>query len=210
MFYECYKCNKYKTLRKTNIITHLEKKNKCEPYDIINITDLTDSEILEKSLIPKYKKDQEKEYICDTCNKKFKSDRTLAFHQNNSCKLKNKDSYTEVSESNIKNFIKDNNIDTQNNIDIQNNIDTQNNIENNIETNIETNIENQIINNNNNFLNPTFNFNIVGFEEKWKLDHISDSDKKIISFCHFKYTTLLKEILTNFVNLNVFIDKKTD
>jgi len=166
MYFECYRCNKYSTPKKSNIINHLSKKNKCEPYDLIN---LNNNEILEKSLIPKYKKDENKENICNLCNKNFKSYKTLKFHQYNTCKLK---------------------IDKENDIEIKDN-----------------NIETQIINN---FQNPILNMNLIGFEEKWCLDHITDTDKKIISFCHFKYTTLLREILTNFVNLNVFIDKNTD
>lgn len=201
MYFECYRCNKYSTLKKSNIINHLSKKNKCEPYDIINIIDLNNNEILEKSLIPKYKKDESKENICNLCNKNFKSYKTLKFHQYNTCKLKiDKENNIEINNSNIQNLIKDNNIDTQNNINIKNLIK-----DNNIET--QNIIETQIINN---FQNPIFNINLIGFEEKWCLDHITDSDKKIISFCHFKYTTLLREILTNFVNLNVFIDKNTE
>ena len=191
MYYDCFRCNKYTTLKKSNIANHLHKKNKCIPDQIMNIIDLTDNEILEKSLIPKYIKNNNQiiDHKCNLCNKKFKTEKTLFFYSNNNCKLK------DISE--IKNVPEIKKSD-EDNTKIYN-IETQNKIENKIET--------QIINN---FINPTFNFNLIGFDQDWNLDHINESDKKIISFCHFKYTTLLKEILDNYVNLNVFIDKKTE
>jgi hypothetical protein len=102
MYFECFRCNNYTTIRKTNIISHLAKKNKCEPIDIINIVDLSDNEILEKSLVPKYKINEIKEYICNICDKKFKSDRTLKFHRNNTCKKKSdKENNIEINNNSL-------------------------------------------------------------------------------------------------------------
>lgn len=191
MYFECYKCNLYKSSKKSNIINHLSKKNKCDTKNIMDIIDLNDKEILERSLIPKYKVFNN-ENKCNFCNKNFKSDRTLKFHINNSCKLNNVKCDKVIYNTDIINIIENHN---------------ENHNENYIENHNEIHNETHIINN---FINPTFNFNLVGFEQEWKLDHITEPDKKIISFCHFKYTTLLREILTNFVKLNVFIDKKTE
>ena len=43
MYYDFFRCNKYTTVKKSNIANHLRKKNKCTPDQIMNIIDLTDN-----------------------------------------------------------------------------------------------------------------------------------------------------------------------
>jgi hypothetical protein len=204
MYFECYKCILFKTNKKSNIISHLLKKKNCDHYNIFDTIDLSQNEILERSLIPKYKIIEQKKFTCNLCNKNFKSNRTLNIHINKNCKLKNCDG---ESEDNIYSNI-ETNIETNIEINTENN--TQKNSERNTEKNIKINIENKTIIINNNFQNSTFNINIIDFNDEYSIDHISQKDKILILFCHFRYTTLLREILNNYINLNVFIDESSE
>ena len=92
----------------------------------------------------------------------------------------------------------------------------KNNIDKKIEVN---NITNSIINNNcvNNNINNNINIQNLNIEikypisfteEDWNLEKIDERIQKMISINKFAYSNLLKEILKNNMNNNVYIDKE--
>ena len=82
-YFKCYRCNNYKTDRKSNIRTHLLKKNKCNKHP--DVEGFTDIEIYNKSMIRinEISNDillKNKIDICIKCNKVFSTKYYLSRH----------------------------------------------------------------------------------------------------------------------------------
>ena len=97
-------------------------------------------------------------------------------------------------------------------MEFKNNIDEKKeNIKNTLNNNIITNsiINNNCTNNNINIqnLNIEIKYPISFTEEDWNLEKIDDRIQQMISINKYAYSNLLKEILKNNINNNVYIDK---
>jgi hypothetical protein len=100
------------------------------------------------------------------------------------------------------------------NINMNNNSISNSSINNSIDNSTVNNHSNNTNSNNNNNVNIQ-NVNIeikypLSFiDEDWKLEEIDERIQKMISINNFAYSSLLKEILKNNMNHNVYINKNT-
>jgi len=210
--YKCIRCL-YITKKKTDMVKHLQKLKKCE-HKHIDTLNLSNENIIEQSLLPIHRYNNEKKYECKVCMKKYSCTKSLHRHNktctNNEC----------ISDENN---TEDNKVNNHQNINIENieNIENFINIEN-LNLFSTENKNNEInmkeIKEKLSEINPNIsmdninvkNINLVGFDEKWNLSHIQDNLKFLFMFSEYKYTDLLKEILQNLINLNVVLDKYSE
>ena len=85
--FECVRCG-YNTLKKSNILVHLNKKKKC--IKRIESFIYSDEEVMTLSLIRKNNKTN-LENICKYCNKTYTTKRFLMKHMESYCRLSKKD-----------------------------------------------------------------------------------------------------------------------
>ena len=85
--FECVRCG-YNTLKKSNILVHLNKKKKC--IKRIESFIYNDEEVMTLSLIRKNNKTN-LENICKFCNKTYTTKRFLNKHMESYCRLSKKD-----------------------------------------------------------------------------------------------------------------------
>ena len=182
MYYKCKRCD-YKCNMKGDMNKHLLRKKKCDHLTPESMK-YTEEEIINISNEPIYDDDDNKKKCiqCKKCSKLFTLANNMEHHMKTSCKGKKEDEK----------------LNNNNSINIEN-IENVENL---------TNIENIYIENIN--ISPTININLVGFDEKWNIDHIDENLKNTILMCNHKYTELLKETLENILNLNVIIDTNSE
>ena len=179
--YKCARCS-YKCKQLNDMKKHLNIQIKC--IGNYNSYKLNDEDIYKLSLekIKKEKIKKEKKYNCVNCNKNFSTSSNLTKH------------------TKLNNCMKSTIIDTSD--DIKNSPSNPINliIDNSV------NIDNSVINNITN-INIT---NIISFDDLWNTSHIDDCKKLMLLLTNNKFTTTLKNILENEVNLNVLLDKNSD
>ena len=190
-YYECKRCNTFKTKYKQNMITHIDRTRKCPKTAIAY--NYTDEELYNSSLkLIECKSDDsydKEELLCEYYNKYFSRKDNLIKHQK------------KYHQEEINNT--DNN--TNANINAENNTNTNVNSNDNV-----VNSNNTTTTNSNNTVNNiNINNNIVlqPFDDNWNIDHIN---KYIIFLSLKKYTTFLDKILEKYENLNVIIDGDSD
>ncbi len=187
--YICARCD-YKTIRKSNVVKHFDKKKRCE-ITKSEAFEMTEEAQREKSLTPIETEDEPllvenadkkiiqletNQYQCVYCNKcftrRYNANRHIIF-----CKF-NVDRFNE---------------DFQNNVNIQNKVNSDNVLQSNniFINNLQINIQKK------NKLTP--------FDEKWDLSHFSLKDKKDFITRNNVFTLLLEEVLKNDDNLNVIL-----
>jgi hypothetical protein len=205
-YYECKRCNTFKTKYKQNMITHIDRTRKCPKTAVAY--NYTDEELYNSSLkLIECKSDDsydKEELLCEYCKKYFSRKDNLIKHQKR---------YHQEE-------INNENINTNVNTNTENNTNT--NAENNTNTNVNSN--DNVVNSNENVINSNnttnnnsnntvnninINNNIVlqPFDDNWNIDHIN---KYIIFLSLKKYTTFLDKILEKYENLNVIIDGDSD
>jgi len=135
---------------------------------------------------------------CPYCNKDFLNYQKLKNHIIFKCFMdyKNDNNYNKDNKDNNNNEIKIENLENNLNNNIISNSVINNKCKNNINNNV--NIQN---------LNIEIKYPISFIEEDWNLEKIDDRIQKMISINKFAYSNLLKEILKNNINHNVYIDK---
>ena len=214
--YICKNCN-WNTDHLGSMERHLllKNKNKCsninkKDFALYNIDERFVFSIIPHEEIEKYKVDQNKNIknIHLHINELIEKIKFIYLHKIKNCPYCN---------INCKNYQKLKNhvilkcfMDSKNKNNSENNININ---ENNITSSILT-INNNNSNNNSNNTNITIeNINIeikypVSFtEQDWNLEKIDEKRQQIISIHKFAYSSLLKEILKNNINNNVYIDK---
>jgi len=82
-YFKCYRCNNYKTDRKSNVIKHLLKKNKCSKHPDVEF--MSDNDIYNKSIIRINEINKEMLFennsnMCTKCNKVFSTKYYLSKH----------------------------------------------------------------------------------------------------------------------------------
>ena len=187
--YECKRCL-YKCLKKSNMIRHLNRANKCMKIglsymmsdeelfnlSIINVNEKIevtkkDNNILKEEILEKEddSEEEDEENKCSICNKIFTKKSNLTRHMaKNICQI---------------------------------------NITNNI------NISQQNINNinNNQHNNVNVNINLIkSFDEEWNVDNLDNFKKLGLILSGSKYSNTLKHICDNDKNLNVVYNEKHD
>lgn len=231
-YYNCKRCNEFKTNNIFNIKKHLSRKYICKKkYENICYSD---DQLLILSLIPynnnlqnicmdeidylkmsnkidKNKKElfnileeieKNKTKVCKFCQTEFLLITDLKKHVIIKC------FYDDIVQKEEHEKYEKNN-QTNN---IHENNGTINGIQNNNITNINNNT-----NSNNTTNNTTNNFNIymdkikpVSFDDDWNLSNISDMMMSDIIISKYMYTKFLGEILKTDNNLNVIIDKENN
>jgi len=189
--FECVRCG-YHTIKKSNILVHLNKKKKCTKR--IESFIYSDEEVLKLSLIRKNNK-QNIENICKYCNKTYTTKRFLLKHMETYCRLAKKGDEDNLEEN-------ENDKEEEKN-KIFKTINNNNTVNNNNNT-----INNNTINNNIYIINlPNMP---ISFEKEWDTKHIDMYLKQLLLLTDNKYTELLKQILENKNNLNVIMDKNSE
>ena len=201
-YYECKRCNTFRTKYKQNMITHIDRTRKCPKTSIAY--NYTDEELYNSSLkLIECKSDDsydKEELLCEYCKKYFSRKDNLIKHQKK---------YHQEEINNIDNNM---NANTNANINAENNTNTNVNSNDNV-VNSNDNVVNSnnttTTNSNNTVNNININNNIVlqPFDDNWNIDHIN---KYIIFLSLKKYTTFLDKILEKYENLNVIIDGDSD
>ena len=194
-YYECKRCNNYKTKYKKDMKVHIERTSKCPKTAIAY--HYTDEELYNSSLkLIECNSDNtydKEELLCEYCKKYFSRKDNLIKHQKR---------YHQEEINNENN--------TNPNINTENNTNTNVNSNDNV-VNSNDNVVNShnTTNSNNTVNNININNNIVlqPFDENWNIDHIN---KYIIFLSLKKYTTFLDKILEKYENLNVIIDNDSD
>ena len=187
--YECKRCL-YKCLKKSNMIRHLNRANKCMKIglsymmsdeelfnlSIINVNEKIevtkkDNNILKEEILEKEddSEEEDEENKCSICNKIFTKKSNLTRHM-------------------AKNICQ---INITNNINI-----SQQNI-------------NNINNNQHNHVNVNINL-IKSFDEEWNVDNLDNFKKLGLILSGSKYSNTLKHICDNDKNLNVVYNEKHD
>ena len=183
-YFECQRCF-YKSLKKSDMINHLNRVKKCEKQ--FHCFKYSDEELYNLSLIRNDKKikniplkenvekNEDKKYVCEKCNLSLTTKGNLKRHVLNYCKPSEKEKEIE------KNVINNSNNNNSNN-------NNSNNVINNI-----NNINIQIV-------NP--------FNDKWSTEHIDIDEKYKIFQNKYIFNNTLEKILENDINLNVLIDNE--
>lgn len=188
--YECKRCL-YKCVKKSNMIRHLNRTNKCMKIgisyimsdeelfnlSIINVNEKIevtkkDNNILKEEILEKEddsEKEEDEENKCSICNKIFAKKSNLTRHM-------------------AKNICQ---INITNNINI-----SQQNI-------------NNINNNQQNHVNVNINL-VKSFDEDWNIDNLDNFKKLGLILSGSKYSNTLKHICDNDNNLNVVYNEKHD
>jgi hypothetical protein len=189
-YYQCKRCNKFKTKYKQNMIIHINRTKKCPK--IMESYSYTDEELynmsLELIICDSYKTYDKDDLLCIHCNKYFSRKDNLYKHQ--------KRYHNDIINNDVINN------DAINNDVINNDVINNNNIINIINNN--NNNNNNIINNNNININKVV---LQPFDDNWNIDHIN---KYLIFLSLKKYTTFLDKVLEKDENLNVIIDNNSD
>jgi hypothetical protein len=203
-YYECKRCNNYKTKYKKDMKVHIERTSKCPKTAIAY--HYTDEELYNSSLkLIECNSDNtydKEELLCEYCKKYFSRKDNLIKHQ----KRYHQEEINNDSNSNP-------NINTENNTNT--NVNSNDNVVNsndnvvNSNDNVVNSHNTTNTNSNNTVNNININNNIVlqPFDENWNIDHIN---KYIIFLSLKKYTTFLDKILEKYENLNVIIDNDSD
>jgi len=215
--YKCIRCGVYEKTIFSDIKKHLNRKNLCNKNnDSIflsndqllvlslipfhnNIQSVSDNDILHlqhSNIIDKNKKElfdeidrieKNKIKICKFCNEEYPLIIDLKKHVILNC------FFNELQKiQNINN----------------NNNEVFNNCENIKNTHIQT-LNNNSNNNNNNNNNISIFVDVnkpVPFDDEWELSHIEQDKKETLTISKTMYTSFLKEILKNDMNMNVIID----
>jgi len=179
-YYKCYRCDNFVTNRKSNMISHLNKKKKCsksinsyyleDEIKKLSLTreninkDITYIEDKYVSLVENNNKDDNKDdnnvnELCNVCKKIFSNKYNLKKHE----KICSNKFYIN-----------------------------------------ETNITNSVININ------IINNNPIPFDQEWDLSKIDDNKKREIIVSNIMFTSLLENILKNDKNLNVILEKEEE
>jgi hypothetical protein len=217
--YKCIRCGVYEKTIFSDIKKHLNRKNLCNrnndsiflsndqllvlsliPFHN-NIHSVSDNDILHlqhSNIIDKNKKElfdeidrieKNKIKICKFCNEEYPLIIDLKKHVILNCFF--------------------NELQKRQNINNNNN-EVFNNCENIKNTHIQTlnnNSNNNSNNNNNNNISIFVDVNKpVPFDDEWELSHIEQDKKETLTISKTMYTSFLKEILKNDMNMNVIID----
>jgi len=208
-YYECKRCNTFKTRYKKDMKVHIDRTRKCPKTAKAYL--YTDEELYNDSLkMIECKSDDsyDKENLfCNHCNKYFSRKDNLLKHQ----KRYHKEETNETEEINKTEKINNANNNTNSNINSNENVVNGN--DNVAHSNDNVIHSNNITNSNNNSNNTVNNININNnivlqpFDENWNIDHIN---KYMIFLSLKKYTTFLDKVLEKYENLNVIIDNDSD
>ena len=227
MSYLCKRCFSYKSKTKYSMKKHLNRAIKCgrvvDSYKIkdedIEIESLKnesfDNKTFKTEIETKYKSMEydnmenindlinfiniHKITTCKFCNNTFSRNYELIRHLKSSCKKYKSLELVEVknnNEPNEESNIEHENIVPPKNVNIQNiNNQTNNNqtINNNITINVYNNEPNNII--------------IIPFDQKWDISKIDENQKIKLFLEDSKYSSTLKELLSNDKNKNIIFDK---
>ncbi len=205
-YYECKRCNTFKTKYKQNMIIHINRTRKCPKTAKAYLS--TDEELYNSSLkMIECKSDDsydKENLLCTHCNKYFSRKDNLLKHNKRYHKVETEEEINEIEEINETEEI--NNITNNTNSNVNSNDNVVNSNDNVVHSN---NITNSNNNSNNTINNININNNIVlqPFDENWNIDHIN---KYIIFLSLKKYTTFLDKVLEKYENLNVIIDNDSD
>ena len=205
-YYECKRCNNYKTKYKKDMKVHIERTSKCPKTAIAY--HYTDEELYNSSLKliecnsdNTYDKEQ---LLCEHCKKYFSRKDNLIKHQK-------RYHQEEINNENNTENNKNANINAENNTNtnVNSNENVVNSNENIVNSNENVVNSNNTTNSNNTVNNININNNIVlqPFDDNWNIDHIN---KYIIFLSLKKYTTFLDKVLEKYENLNVIIDGDSD
>ena len=198
-YYECKRCNNYKTKYKKDMKVHIERTSKCPKTAIAY--NYTDEELYNSSLkLIECNSDNtydKEELLCEYCKKYFSRKDNLIKHQK-------RYHQEEINNTNA-NINPENNTNTNPNINAENNTNTNVNSNDNVVNS--NNITNTNSNNTVNNININNNIVLQPFDDNWNIDHIN---KYIIFLSLKKYTTFLDKILEKYENLNVIIDGDSD
>ena len=204
-YYECKRCNTFRTKYKQNMITHIDRTRKCPKTAIAY--NYTDEELYNSSLkLIECKSDDsydKEELLCEYCKKYFSRKDNLIKHQ----KKYHQEEINNIDNNTNANINAENNTNTNVNSNenvVNSNENVVNSNDNVVNSNNTTNT-----NSNNTVNNININNNIVlqPFDDNWNIDHIN---KYIIFLSLKKYTTFLDKILEKYENLNVIIDGDSD
>ena len=187
-YYECAKCL-YQTKYKNDMRRHLFSKNRCIIIPL-NST-LNDKELDDLSLETKKRDKDNKNFVCEFCNKSFTRHYTLKIHKETRCKSKDLILFS----ANFPNSTSSNSLSESS----KNGSSQQVNIQKNIQ-----NIQTQNINYNNQ-TNITFNIMCNSFDNPFDISHI-DNKTRMEMIINVIYTKALQHILENKSNLNVYIE----
>ncbi len=191
--YECIKC-KYKINKKSSMINHLNKLNKCNNIDSIKYNDI---EIFNLSLI-KIKDRIKTDIYCENCNKNYCNIYVLKKHKLYCIKnnVSNTEVLNNVSNTEVLNSVSNtevlNNVSNTEVLNSVSNTEVLNNVSNTeVLNSVSTysNTDNKIINNNNN--NNIYIINLIN-SDLYKKKSI-DNDLKIDHF----HTSIKLGIITS-------------
>lgn len=193
-YYQCKRCN-FISKQKNDMKRHLDKKNKCENKSV-NILEKTDIELYNDSLIKIYI--NEELSIMNNDNKINIMKKTrMKNNENYICKICNKIFH---NKSNLNKHASKN---------ICENIDNNKNIGKKGDNALnETVNESKFIQNigvQNNIININIGKQLVGFDEEWNTEYITNEKKEKILLSNKKFTNTLENILENENNLNVIL-----
>lgn len=202
-YYECKRC-KYRTTIKFDMKRHLNRVKKCSKD--LDSYKYSDEELMELSLniiTPELKND----LTCIYCNKVFSRNDNLTRHKDRYCKKKNlfllengKSEYNKKDEKDDEKNKKEQNVNIQN-IENQVIIDKQINVDKQIH--IDKQVNNYIIIDNK-------QIQLKGFDDEWNIEHFDNYLKLVLLLSKTKYTDFLSEVLKNYDNLNVILDKESE
>ena len=227
MSYLCKRCFSYKSKTKYSMKKHLNRAIKCgrvvDSYKIkdedIEIESLKnesfDNKTFKTEIETKYKSMEydnmenindlinfiniHKITTCKFCNNTFSRNYELIRHLKSSCKkykslelveVKNNNEHNEESNIEHENIVPPKNVNIQN---INNQTNNNQTINNNITINVYNNEPNNII--------------IIPFDQKWDISKIDENQKIKLFLEDSKYSSTLKELLSNDKNKNIIFDK---
>ncbi len=208
VYFKCIKC--YKGFNaKCNLIRHIEGE-RCETVNT-DVSHLSKEKIMEESIKKLDDNGEEinenKNFNCRICCKKFTTKQTQVRHEKYYCKTTEKKSSIQNDKNDILDDSNDNNVNSNNSKSNNtnntiNNFSNSNNTTNHNTTNNTTNSNNKI----QNITNNNFNINLKvvrGFDEEWDISKIDKNTMLLLLLSDSKYFNTLEQIMLNDVNLNV-------